>query len=161
MLRGTQLLVEFHKTPCYTGDNMTHKKKKERSPAGRFFTSKLFLIVAFVIAVLVAFSYARAYYQDYAIRQEISRLENEVRRLEYKKLESFELLKYVSSDAYVEEKGRVEFNLKKPGENVMVIAEDRLGKDGETPLISIDDSSTLMNPVKWWYYFIHKELPNT
>ena len=81
---------------------MTHKKKKEQSSIGRFFASRLFLFLAFGVAALVAMSYARAYYQDYAIRQEIARLEDEVRRLEHKKLESFELLKYVSSNAYVE-----------------------------------------------------------
>jgi cell division protein FtsB len=140
---------------------MTQQKKKERSPIGRFFTSRLFLIVGFIVAVLVAFSYARAYYQDYAIRQEISRLEGEVRRLEHKKLESFELLKYVSSGAYVEEKGRVEFNLKKPGENVMLIAEEGMMKHEEMPLVREEKSSTLKNPIKWWYYFIHKDISNT
>ena len=138
---------------------MTKKKKKEQSPVGRFFTSRLFLIIAFVTAILVAVSYARAYYQDYAIRQEIARLESEVRRLEHKKLESFELLKYVSSDAFVEEKARVEFNMKKPGENVMVIAEQE-GMKYQEEAVSEPESSTLNNPTKWWYYFTHKEVSN-
>jgi cell division protein FtsB len=120
----------------------------------------LFLILACIVALLVAFSYARAYYQDFAIRQEISRLESEVNRLEYKKLESFELLKYVSSDAYVEEKGRVEFNLKKPGEQVLVIPEETtLPGTGTTSQENQDKD--LKNPVKWWYYFLHKDISNT
>ncbi len=140
---------------------MTQKSKKEQSPAGRFFASRLFLIIAFAGAALVAFSYARAYYQDYAIRQEISRLEGEVRRLEHKKLESFELLKYVSSDAFVEEKGRVEFNLKKPGEHVMAIDESGLRAYDNVPVYVEEDLSTLNNPTKWWYYFTHTDISNT
>lgn len=140
---------------------MKQQKKKKTSPFGRFFASRLFLIIACISAVLVAISYARAYYQDYAIRQEIARLENEVRRLEHKKLESFELLKYVSSDAYVEEKGRMEFNLKKPGEHVIAIDEHGLKAYDEVFVEQEDNSSTLKNPVKWWYYFTHKDIPNT
>ncbi len=139
---------------------MTEKKTTTRSPIGQFFSSRLFLILACIVALLVAFSYARAYYQDFAIRQEISRLESEVDRLEYKKLESFELLKYVSSDAYVEEKGRVEFNLKKPGEQVLVIPEETtLPGTGTTSQENQDKD--LKNPVKWWYYFLHKDISNT
>jgi len=140
---------------------MTKKKQDSNSPLGRFFASRLFLIIAFCLALLVAFSYARAYYQDYAVRQEISRLEDEVRRLEHKKLESFELLKYVSSNAYVEEKGRVEFNLKKPGENVIAIDERGLREYDSLPADIEDNSSDLKNPIKWWYYFTHKDIPNT
>jgi len=41
----------------------------------RFFGSRLFLVIALVVTILVAFSYARAYYQDYTIRQEIQSLQ--------------------------------------------------------------------------------------
>lgn len=133
---------------------MTRTKETEQSTIGRFFRSRLFLVLAFALLCLIAFSYARAYYQDYAIRQEIKKLEDEVRQLEHKKLESFELLKYVSSDAYVEERGRVEFNLKKPGENVMIITEDEPSLV-TTEASTEDTEDTLNNIVKWWYYFTH------
>ncbi|KKS53272.1 MAG: Cell division protein FtsL [Candidatus Magasanikbacteria bacterium GW2011_GWD2_43_18] len=123
----------------------------------RFFSSRLFLILLFVTAVLVAISYARAYYQDYAIRQEIKELEQEVQQLQTKKLESFELLKYVSSPDYVEEKARVEFNLKKPGEHVIALPEDSAfhKDDGVNDATSIEDLAPLKNPAKWWYYIMH------
>lgn len=138
---------------------MTQQSKQSRSPVGRFFSSRLFLIVACIVALLVAMSYARAYYQDYAIRQEIKRLESEVQRLEHKKLESFELLKYVSSDAYVEEKGREEFNLKKPGEQVLIIPNEG-GAARHSDVSTLPETERLKNPIKWWYYFTHKDIPN-
>lgn len=140
---------------------MVQQKENLKSPFLRFFMSRLFLILGFIVAVLVAFSYMRAYYQDYAIRQEIIRLESEVRRLEHKKLESFKLLNYVLSDDYVEEKARIELNLKKPGENVLVISEDGVSKHKQKSLaVFQEDLPTLKNPVKWWYYFTHKDISN-
>jgi len=122
----------------------------------RFFSSRLFLILLFVVAILVAFSYARAYYQDYAIRQEIKQLNEEVQNLQRKKLESFELLKYVSSDEYVEEQGRTEFNMKKPGENVIALPEDTgFAKPEIEASFAQEDDVPLNNPKKWWYYIMH------
>ena len=62
-------------------------QKNEKSFLKRFFGSRWFLVTAFVVAVLVAFGYARAYYQDYKIRQEIDSLQEQVKKLEHKKIE--------------------------------------------------------------------------
>lgn len=131
-------------------------KKQKQSALRRFFGSRLFLILALIFAILIAFGYARAYYQDYKIRQEISALQDDVKNLEHKKLESMEILKYVTSEAFVEEKARTELNMKKPGEKVMVIKSqvEIENKGFEEPV----EKRLLNNPIKWWYYFIHKEI---
>jgi len=135
-------------------------KRKSQKKVGTFLISKGFLIVALVVAGFVAFGFARAYFQDYKIRQEIKTLQNEVKHLEKKKFESIELLEYVTSDAYVEERARTELNLKKPGEQVVFISDS-------APISEIDsdqqdgDGTQLNNIVKWWYYFTHKSLPQS
>ncbi|MFH1947390.1 MAG: septum formation initiator family protein [Candidatus Magasanikbacteria bacterium] len=131
-------------------------KKEKQSVFRRFFGSRLFLLMALILVIFVAFGYARAYYQDYKIKQEIRALQDEVKGLEHKKLESMEILKYVTSPAFVEEKARNELNLKKPGENVMVIkvSEKEAKKLEDQPV----DNSALDNPMKWWYYFNHKSI---
>ncbi|EKD67072.1 MAG: hypothetical protein ACD_48C00613G0003, partial [uncultured bacterium] len=131
---------------------MTQHSQTEKRTLRRFFSSRLFLLFLSLTAFLVAISYARAYYQDYAIRQEIKELEQEVQKLQHKKLESFELLKYVTSDEYVEEKARVEFNLKKPGEHVIAIPE---GLDTQNDIYDASEDIPelpLNNLKKWWYY---------
>jgi len=115
------------------------------------------LLIALICAILVAIGYGRAYYQDYKIRQEINALQDEVKRLEYKKLESMEILKYVTSDAFVEEKARTELNLKKPGENVMVVTNPEV--EVKPSQESKEEKPRLNNPTKWWYYFTRHELP--
>ena len=129
-------------------------QKKEAKFQG-FFTSRLFLIILLVLFFLVLFAYGRSYYREYKIRQEINSLRLEVKNLENKKIESLEILKYVTSDKFVEEKAREELNMKKPGENVLVINNLQEHNDKDVEHV---DKEVLNNPIKWWYYFIHKDI---
>lgn len=130
------------------------------SPLRRFFTSRLFLVVIFGMIGLIIFGSIRTYYQDYKVKQEIASLQNEVNNLQKKKFQSMELLEYITSDAFVEEKARTELNLKKPGEHVLIIpASPKHAEQKQLALNSSDSGQSLSNPIKWWYYFIHKPLP--
>lgn len=138
---------------------MSHNQKQ--SSMKRFFSSRLFLIVTLIIVVFVALSYARAYYRDYQVRRQIAALQEEVRQLERKKLESMEVLQYVTSEAFVEEKARVELNLKKPGEQVVFVYEQEELDDMQKEALSNETSGqTISNPLKWWYYFTAHQLPD-
>lgn len=125
----------------------------------RFLTSKFFLGMLVVVVLFVSFGYLRAYYQDYKIKEEISALEAEMDRLKTKKLESVDILNYVSSRDYVEEKARTELNMKKPGERVLVIERDenqyKDNKDEEENNVLV-----ISNPQKWFNYFLHKPIDN-
>lgn len=137
---------------------MSMTRHKDHS-VKRFFASRAFLVIALILAIFVAFGFARAYYRDYKVREEIQMLQDEVKRLETKKFESVELLKYVTSDTFVEEKARTELNLKKPGERVVFVND--LGLDSDEPTeAELSERSELNNITKWWYYFTHKPLPN-
>jgi cell division protein FtsB len=124
----------------------------------RFFASRMFLIVLLVVAVLLALNFARAYYQDIKIREEIRALEKEVSRLEQKKLESIDLLDYVTSKAFVEEKARTELNLRKPGERTVVV--QNLSDAYKKATNGSEDEVPLGNPAKWWYYMTHNSIDN-
>ncbi len=131
---------------------------RESSRVRTFFGSKFFLGCALVLTLAFAFGFARAYFKDYAFREEVRRLESEISKLEKKKLESLELLKYVSSTAYLEDTARVDLNLKKPGERVLFI--DQGGVDAtdvaDTREGDFSNGQEISNPLKWWYYFIHR-----
>ncbi len=130
--------------------------RREQTGIRRFFASRLFIILAFLAIFFVAAAYIRAYYQDYKVRQEIKTLQEEVKKLEKKKLESMEILKYVISPEFVEEKARTELNMKKPGENVLVISSS--SQEQETAEKAEQAKPLLKNPVKWWYYFTHRQI---
>ena len=125
----------------------------------RFFASRMFLLILLLISLLVALNFARAYYQDIKIREEIKSLEKEVSSLRQRKLESIDLLNYVTSDAFVEEKARTELNLRRPGEKVAVV---NMPEGIETAKVTnaVESEKHLGNPAKWWYYFLHHSLDN-
>lgn len=132
---------------------MTEQKKTKS-----FFKTKIFIVVLIIILGIVAFGYGRAYYQDYEVKQEISRLQEEVRHLETKKIESLEILNYVRSTAFAEEKARMELNLAKIGEKMAIISEEsgapRGGGQENEKVVELDNT---LNIVKWWNYFFGTE----
>lgn len=121
----------------------------------RVLLSRWFLLSLLGAAILIAVSYARAYYQDYKVREQISELETEVLSLQRKKLVSLDLLKQAGTEQFLEEKAKTELNLKKPDEQVLIIPNIK----SEAPQTVLATSTTavdeapLSNPVKWWYYF--------
>lgn len=130
-------------------------KTDEKVKVKRFLGSRLFLIIGIPLAFLITFSYIRSYYSGYKVNQEIAALERDIKTLEHKKLESMEILDYVMSSGFVEDKARTELNMKKEGENVLVFKNETAYSDRE----SYKDNSTgqkISNPLKWWYYFIDK-----
>ncbi len=105
----------------------------------------------------MAFLYARAYYQDYMVRQEIKELQSDIEKLNTKKLESLKVLEYVTSNQFVEETARTDLNMKKVGESVLVVPQahvESLASEG-VHKVGSDDLSVMM---KWWYYFTAPEV---
>jgi cell division protein FtsB len=131
------------------------RREKSQSWVKKFFTSRYFLLVFSGILLIILVGYVRAYYQDYKIKQEIKQLEAEVKTLETKKIESLEILQYVTSEDFVEEKARTELNLRKPGENMVII--NREENAFESDSTDLESSQHLNNPTKWWYYFVKGE----
>ena len=128
----------------------------ERSFWQKFFVSRWFLIGGGIILVFLAISVTRAVYQNYQINQEIDRLRGETERLQAKKLETLNMLNYVQSPTFVEDKARSELNLLRPGEKVAVIPSGPAIKT-QNPRQENDglvQSKDIGNPTKWWRYFL-------
>ena len=134
-------------------------KHDQQSSVRRFFASRTFLIIALAVMTVFAFGFARAYYQDYKVKREIRQLEDELSRLEKRKLESVEILKYVTSNTYVEDAARTELNMQAPAEHVIFLqdTQDNSAIQDSVGEVAIEDGQNMPNPVKWFYYFIHKQ----
>lgn len=119
-----------------------------------FFSSKIFILIVAIVAGMVVFEYARAYYQDYLVRQEIAYLEDQTKKLEAKKMELLDVLKYVKSDSFAEEKARTELNMVKPGEQVLVVSQlaSENGRQEKNPVVKWDN---IPNYKKWLKYFFN------
>lgn len=118
----------------------------------KFFASRAFLIIGIVVLIFLALASSRAYYQNYEIRQEIKNSQEQINKLQDKKLEMLEILKYAKSDAFVEEKARTELNMVKGGENVTVVSSPSVtaSRQQSKPVV---ESKNYSNPRLWWNYF--------
>ncbi|MCX6782131.1 MAG: septum formation initiator family protein [Candidatus Magasanikbacteria bacterium] len=120
----------------------------------QFFYSKIFLFIILVGIFFVGFAFLRSYYQDYQVKQEIERLKSEADTLESKKIETLEILKYVQSSDFAEQKARMEFNMSKPGEQVAIVKSGGSGEIGNGQVDNIVvESSNVSNFIKWWNFF--------
>lgn len=119
-----------------------------------FFSSKIFMLVATIVSIMVVFGYARAYYQDYLVKQEIQQLQDQAESLAAKKVELLEVLKYVKSDNFAEEKARTELNMIKPGEQVLVVPKTEAAENRQEKT-AVVGWTNISNYKKWWQYFIN------
>ncbi len=119
-----------------------------------FFSSQIFVIIVAIVAAMVIFEYVRAYYQDYLVRQEIASLEEQAKKMESKKVELLEVLKYVKSDSFVEEKARTELNLVMPGEQVAVVPQvsSEFDRQENQAVVRLEN---IPNYKKWLNYFLN------
>lgn len=129
--------------------------KEKESALQRVLLARWFLFLLLGLVIMIAIGYARAYYEDYQVRQQISALEKEVQALQKKKFTSLELLERAGTESFLEEKAKTELNLKKPEEKVLIIPEiakssEEAGQIMTDPAV---DEANLSNPRKWWYYF--------
>lgn len=134
-------------------------KKTKKNSITRFIGSPLFLIVSLPLVFLLIFTFVRSYYSNYKIDQEIEALQKEIESLESKKLESMDILNYVMSSDFVEEKARTELNMKREGENVVVFKNETRHEEGQRYIVG-DSGQNISNPLKWWYYFTKKTPPS-
>lgn len=133
-------------------------EEKKQSKWKQIFYSRWFLLVLFVLVIFLALSYTRAYYQEYKVQQEITNLRNELGSLQGKKLETIELLKYVQTDEFLEDKARTELNLVKPGERMAVIPTDSAGDDSRQDSGKVLEFTKLINPFKWFKLFFLRDI---
>jgi len=120
----------------------------------KVFWSRWFLLIGFFLSLFVAFAFARAYFKDYELRREIAQMEDNIKNLESVKLETLEMLQYVKTDNFVEEKARVDLNFIKPGEQSAIISRTKqVNGHGNKNVLQFNN---LSNPAKWWRLFFHR-----
>ena len=129
----------------------------EKNQWTKFFYSRWFFVTVAVLIILVALAFLRSYYQDYQVRQEIQHLKDEADRLETKKIQSLEILKYVQSKNFVEDKARTDFNMAKPGEQEVIVTSPQktVENDGQVEN-KVVEWKGISNPIKWWKLFFNK-----
>lgn len=117
----------------------------------RLFSSQRFLaILCLGFLILILFPLAKTYTQKKILEKEINEVEQEIAAFEKDNQELREMIGYLQSEQFLEEQARLNLNLKKPGEQVVVINDLKpvlaFNSDDEKE----EDSG---NFNKWWRYF--------
>ena len=103
-----------------------------------------------VFLLLIAFPLARTYTQRRLVEAEINDVKKQITTFESNNQDMKDMITYLQSDQSLEEQARLNLNLKKPGEKVIVIEQ---AKDA-TSTDDINKTTTQENNfVKWWHYF--------
>lgn len=120
--------------------------------------------VLFALLVAIVFfvgaSTIRETYRGWKVDQEIEGLKSQVTQLESQKHSMTELLGKMKTDSYIEQEARLRFNLKKPGEHVVLFEEGDANArmawsegsaSGTGHVAPIENHST---PARWLQYFV-------
>ncbi len=117
----------------------------------RLFSSQRFLaILSLGFLVILIFPLAKTYTQKKLMEKEISDIQEEIAVYQKTNQELKEMIAYLESDQSLEEQARLNLNLKKPGEQVIVIDNSKNKVDLSVPVQAGEKNS---NFTKWWRYF--------
>ncbi len=102
------------------GLKMFRNKEKKRFEK-MIFSQITYFVIGFFVIMLIVFPLSKKITRQYGLNKEISELNAEVKKLEGKNDVLKQMIGYLGSDQFAEEEARINLNLKKEGEEVVVI----------------------------------------
>ncbi len=129
------------------------------------FNQRTLAILGLAVLILIALPLFRNISQRYEISKEIKDTQNEINKIENKNNDLKNLIDYLGSKQYLEEKARLNFGLEKPGEQVVVVENSGQNQSSSSdnnaifslPKNQIQPASAGKNNVdRWISYFFKK-----
>lgn len=132
------------------------------------FNAWTFFLAVLAILILILIPLFKNIGARYKINQEIKGLESEIANTQNKNNDLNKLITYLNSDQFVEQQARENLNMKKDGEQVVVVRDNNKPETGEAMVrqASADNSifsvpglekaearAEISNPRKWLNYF--------
>src|SRR3989338_5352459 len=130
-----------------------------RSPhgIGKFLaSSKVLFFVSLFILIFFSVNLTKEVINRKDLQQDVDKLEAEINGLESRNKELSDLIGYFKSLDFVEEEARTKLNLRKPGENIIIVPEEAgviAGTNQDYSTILEAEVEILSNAQKWWNYF--------
>jgi len=126
-------------------------------------TTKLVIIGLFLLVSFLLYSLTASVYKAYQIELHIKNYERENLKIAEENRKKSEDYEYYSSDAYIEKIAKQNLGLVNPGEEVIIIPNDKIDASGIVGGINIEDDtvksySGLSNNQKWWKFFFDMEV---
>lgn len=121
--------------------------------------SKITVVLIFIFVFFLVFFSIKEYVNKKKLDAEIIALNQEIKALSTQKQDFLQTIDHYNSDFFVEKEARSKLNLKKPGENVVVVKLDDINSVDSEPS-GQGSSGEVMTPksnlVLWWNYFFYQ-----
>ncbi len=133
--------------------------EKDNTIYKKLLKSKLFFIFLIPIVLVLIFGIFQNLYHRYKVQGDLNKLADEIAVLNKQKEDLNKLIDYYKNESNIEKEARLRLNLKKEGEQAIIIlpAATSTGESGESISgsggIGIDE---LPNYKQWRYYFFEK-----
>lgn len=115
---------------------------------------RLLLLVVLLFLGIISWPLVKTYSQRRLVEKEITDIQTRISEFEDKGQELQTLADYLSSGQSLEEQARLNLNLKKPGEAVIIFDDNQKKTvSSEVPTVTAE---TVNNFSKWWLYFFGK-----
>jgi len=133
-------------------DNLTIYEKLVRS--------RIFFIFLIPISLALLIGIFQQFYYRYQVKKDLDKLDTEIANFNKQKEDLNNLLDYYKNESNLENEARVRLNLKKEGEEVVIILPTATSTEdnGAISKPSDYDISNLPNYKQWWYYFFGRWL---
>ncbi len=108
--------------------------------------------------VLIAWGFSGELLRNKDMQGEVDRLQAQADELAAKNSELAELGKRMSDPQELERQARLKLNLRKPGEEVVVIkgvGDSSLSSAPDSAIMPAQNGPDQSNAQKWWHYFFH------
>jgi len=116
------------------------------------FFSNLLLFLAGVLVLFLLIGIVREYWREREIQGDLMALQTELARLEAEKQGFLQSLDLYQSEYFLEKEARTQFNLRKEGEQVAVVALPVVF-DSETKKLGAKKDKKFFYGRIWWDYF--------
>ncbi|HTM68775.1 MAG TPA: septum formation initiator family protein [Candidatus Binatia bacterium] len=115
---------------------------------------KRVLIANLAVFAVIAWGFSGEFLRNREMQKEIDSLQTEASGLENKNAELADTSARASSRGVLEQEARTKLNLRKPGEEVVVVSPGP-GHEGAdaTPVRPEAKDEPRSNPARWWHYF--------
>ena len=124
----------------------------------RILSSKLLLIISLLILIFFTLNLTREILNRRDLQQEIKLLKDELDGLKGRNQELATLIEYFKTIDFVETEARTKLNLRKPGENIIIVPAEQssaetLASAAEGQILITAEVKDISNFQRWWNYF--------
>ncbi len=131
-------------------DNLTIYEKLARS--------RIFFIFLIPIFIALSIGIFQQFYHRYQVKKDLDKLDAEIANFNQQKKDLNNLLDYYKSESNLENEARVRLNLKKEGEEVVIILPTATSTESDK-ISSRKNIENMPNYKQWWYYFFPPKVP--